>query len=83
MWKRAGLYGILLAAGTLALQLLDYQMLVRSHARDPYIFLIAGAFLALGVALGIRATASPPRLAGNPQAVARARHQPTRAGGAR
>ena len=70
MWKQAGLYGIALGAGTLALQLLDYQLLVRSHARDVYVFLIAAAFLALGVALGIRATASPPRFAGNPQAVA-------------
>ena len=70
MWKQAGLYGILLGAGTLALQLLDYQMLVRTHARDAYIFLIAAAFLALGVALGIRATTPPPRFAGNPQAVA-------------
>lgn len=70
MWKQAGLYGVLLAAGTLALQLLDYQRLVRRHANDLYVFLIAAAFLTLGVVLGIRATAPRKRIAGNPQAVA-------------
>ncbi|RYE02948.1 MAG: response regulator transcription factor [Sphingomonadales bacterium] len=71
MWKRAGLYGILLGAGTFALQWLDYQRLVRSHSGDIYIFLIAAAFLALGVVFGIR-LAAPRRagFAGNPQAVA-------------
>lgn len=71
MWKRAGLYGVLLGAGTLALQWLDYQRLVRSHSDDIYIFLIAAAFLVLGVVAGIRLAA--PRkaaFAGNPQAVA-------------
>jgi DNA-binding CsgD family transcriptional regulator len=70
MWKQAGVYGLLLGAGTLALQLLDYQMLVRSHARDVYIFLIAAAFLTLGVVLGIRAAAPRVTFAGNPPAVA-------------
>lgn len=71
MWKQAGLYGVLLGAGTLALQWLDYQRLARSHTGDIYIFLIAAAFLVLGVVLGIRAPA-PRRIAfeGNPQAVA-------------
>jgi DNA-binding CsgD family transcriptional regulator len=71
MWKRAGLYGVLLGAGTLALQWLDYQRLVRSHFDDVHVFVIAAAFLVLGVVLGIR-LAAPRRvaLAGNPQAVA-------------
>lgn len=71
MWKQAGLYGVLLGAGTLALQWLDYQRLARAHTGDIYIFLIAAAFLAIGVVLGIRA-AAPRRIAfeGNPQAVA-------------
>lgn len=71
MWKRAGLYGVLLGAGTLVLQWLDYQRLARSHSGDIYIFLIAAAFLVLGVVFGIRLAA--PRstaFAGNPQAVA-------------
>lgn len=71
MWKRAGLYGALLGAGTLALQWLDYQRLARSHSSDIYIFLIAGGFLAVGVVFGIR-MAAPRKVqfAGNPQAVA-------------
>ena len=71
MWKRAGLYGVLLGAGTLALQWLDYQRLARSHSGDIYVFLIAAAFLTLGVVFGIR-LAAPRKAAfvGNPQAVA-------------
>ncbi len=70
MWKRASLYGLLLGAGTLALQWLDYQRLVRSHSDDIYIFLIAAGFLVLGVVFGIR-LAAPRRVAfaGNPEAV--------------
>ncbi|MES2987823.1 MAG: helix-turn-helix transcriptional regulator [Pseudomonadota bacterium] len=71
MWKQAGIYGVLLGAGTLALQWLDYQRLARAHSGDIYIALIAGAFLVLGVVLGIRFAA--PRkvaVAGNPDALA-------------
>lgn len=69
--KRILLYGALLAAGTLLLQWLDYQRLVRSHAGDFYIFLIAAGFLGLGVWLGVKGIARPaPRtFDGNPQAV--------------
>ncbi|MFS2112424.1 response regulator transcription factor [Sphingomonas sp. Sphisp140] len=72
MVRRIVLYGALLAAGTLLLQWLDYQRLVRSHLGDVYVFLIAGGFLALGVWLGMRGIARPaPRtFDGNPQAVA-------------
>jgi DNA-binding CsgD family transcriptional regulator len=70
--RRVLLYGALLAAGTLLLQWLDYQRLVRSHIGDLYIFLIAGGFLALGVWLGVRGIARPASRGfdGNPQAVA-------------
>jgi DNA-binding NarL/FixJ family response regulator len=71
MWGRVIGYGVLLGAGTLALQWLDYQRLARSHASDIYIFLIAAAFLAIGVVFGIRAAAPRKTLfEGNPQAVA-------------
>jgi hypothetical protein len=43
MWKRVAGYGALLAAGTLALQWLDYQRLVRMHSGDVYLFLVAAA----------------------------------------
>lgn len=72
MWKRLVGYGVLLAAGTLALQWLDYQRLVRMHAGDVYLFLVAGGFLVLGIVLGVRvfAASAPPVFDGNPQAQA-------------
>ncbi|MGB5938608.1 MAG: response regulator transcription factor [Rhodanobacter sp.] len=59
MWKQVVGYGALLAAGTLALQWLDYQRLVRMHAGDVYLFLVAAAFLVLGIVLGVRVFAAP------------------------
>lgn len=72
MWKRVALYGALLAVGTLALQWLDYQRLARARAGDIYVFMIAVAFLALGVYLGARVFAAPKPAPfdGNPQAQA-------------
>jgi DNA-binding CsgD family transcriptional regulator len=72
MWRRAVLYGALLAAGTLALQWLDYQRLARAHAGDIYAFLIAIAFLGLGVYIGARVLGAPrPATSdGNPKAQA-------------
>ena len=72
VWKQAALYGAFLAVGTLALQWLDYQRLVRVHSGDFYIFLIAAAFLALGVFVGTRLFAAPKPASfdGNPQAQA-------------
>jgi DNA-binding CsgD family transcriptional regulator len=72
MWKRIVLYGVLLAAGTLALQWLDYQRLARVHSGDIYIFLIAAAFLALGIFVGARVLAAPKPVPfdGNPKALA-------------
>jgi DNA-binding CsgD family transcriptional regulator len=65
MWKRAILYGALLALGTLALQWLDYQRVVRAHSGEIYIFLIALGFLALGVFLGVRVFGAPKPAAFN------------------
>jgi DNA-binding CsgD family transcriptional regulator len=73
MWKRVLLYGVLLAAGTLALQWLDYRRLARAHPDTVYIALIAVAFLALGLVIGARVLARRPPPAdfdGNPQALA-------------
>jgi len=73
MWKRVLLYGVLLAAGTLALQWLDYRRLAHAHPDGIYLALIALAFLALGLVIGARVLA--PRVPtapfdGNPQALA-------------
>jgi DNA-binding CsgD family transcriptional regulator len=72
MWKQVAGYGALLAAGTLALQWLDYQRLARVHSGDIYLFLVAVAFLALGIYLGLRVLAAPAPAAfdGNPKAQA-------------
>ena len=72
MWKRVIGYGALLAAGTLALQWFDYQRLARMHSGDVYLFLIAVAFLALGIVLGVRVFAAPAPVVfdGNPKAQA-------------
>jgi DNA-binding NarL/FixJ family response regulator len=70
MGKRAAFYGALLAAGTLALQWLDYQRLARAHSGDIYTFLIAITFLALGVFIGARVIGAPKAATfdGNPKA---------------
>ena len=75
MWKQIALYGALLAAGTLALQALEYQLLARTHTGELYIFWVAAGFLAVGVAMGMRLVARSGRPAaepgdGNPQAQA-------------
>ena len=72
MWKRIAYYGALLAAGTFALQWLDYQRLARVHSGEVYTFLVAAAFLVLGAVIGVRVLRAPkaPAFDGNPNAVA-------------
>lgn len=72
MWKRVVSYGALLAVGTLALQWLDYQRLARMHSGDICLFLVAAAFLVLGIVLGMRVFTAPTPVAfdGNPKAQA-------------
>lgn len=72
MWKQLVGYGALLGAGTVALQWFDYQRLARMHSGDIYLFLVALAFLGLGIFLGLRVfAASPPApFDGNPKALA-------------
>jgi DNA-binding NarL/FixJ family response regulator len=70
MFRRIAIYGALLAAGALALQWLDYQLLVRAHSGEVTFALVATGFLALGIYLGAQlfspsATPQPP---GNPAA---------------
>ena len=70
MWKQAALYGVLLAAGTLGLQWLDYQRLARVHSGDVIMFIVAAAFLALGIVIGVRVFGAPKpsTFDGNPKA---------------
>jgi DNA-binding CsgD family transcriptional regulator len=71
-WTRIAAYGLLLAAGTFALQWLDYQRMARSQSLEVYVGLVALGFLALGAVIGVRVLAPrpPPRFDGNPQAQA-------------
>lgn len=69
-WKPILLYGLALAAGALVLAWIDYQRVVRQHWGDIYLGLVALAFLALGIWLGMRVLT--PRAApfdGNPKAI--------------
>jgi DNA-binding CsgD family transcriptional regulator len=72
MMRRVLGYGLLLAAGTLALQWLDYQRLARVQSLEVYLFLVALGFLVLGVVIGVRVLAPPPPAPfdGNPRAAA-------------
>ena len=71
-WKHLLGYGALLAVGAVGLQWLDYQRLARLNTGDVYLFLVAAAFLALGIWVGARAFAAPAPAPfdGNPQAQA-------------
>jgi DNA-binding CsgD family transcriptional regulator len=63
-------YGAFLAAGTVALQWIDYQRVARSHSAEVYVFLVAAAFLALGVFVGMRLFGTKPAVfEGNPRAL--------------
>jgi len=72
MWKQVVISGTVLAAGAFALQVLDYNRLARAHFGDIYIFLIAAAFLGLGVYIGVRVihARKAPGFNGSPQAQA-------------
>ena len=59
MWRTVLIYGLALAAGTLALQWLEYQVWARSHALEAYLALVGAAFLALGVWAGAKLARSP------------------------
>ena len=47
-------YGAILAAGTFVLEWLQFRLLVRTHAVEAYVVLVAAAFLGLGVWLGAK-----------------------------
>ena len=58
-WKTVVVYGALLAAGTLALQWINYQQLALAHPAHVYTFVTAAGFLALGVYIGARVIGRP------------------------
>jgi DNA-binding NarL/FixJ family response regulator len=48
------IYGALLAGGTFLLEWLEFRFLVRAHAGETYVALVAAAFLGLGIWLGAK-----------------------------
>jgi DNA-binding CsgD family transcriptional regulator len=71
-WKLVVLYGALLAAGTLALEWMDYQQLARAHSGPVYTFVVGAGFLAIGVYIGARVIARPQAAAFDGNAKAQA-----------
>ena len=60
MFRTILIYGALLAAGAFGLQWLEYQFVVRTHATETYLVLIALAFMGLGIWVGARLFRRPP-----------------------
>ena len=54
------IYGALLAAGAFGLQWLEYQFVVRTHATETWLVLLALGFLGLGIWVGARLFRRPP-----------------------
>jgi DNA-binding CsgD family transcriptional regulator len=63
------IYGLLLAALAVGLQWLEFQYVVRTHATETYVVLVALAFLGLGIWAGSRLfrRAPPGEFTGNPR----------------
>lgn len=54
MWRTILGYGVLLALAALALQWIEFQLLVRTHPAEIWIALLAVGFMGLGVWVGAR-----------------------------
>jgi DNA-binding CsgD family transcriptional regulator len=54
MIKTILIYGLALAAGVVALQMLEFQFLARTHPLEVYIGLLAVGFMALGMWVGAK-----------------------------
>jgi len=72
MWRTTLIYGALLAAGALGLQWLEFQFLVRTHATEAYVALIAAAFLGVGIWAGARLFRKSPAAPFEPNVKVRA-----------
>ena len=54
MWRTILIYGAILAVAVLALKLVEFQLLARTHPGELYIGLLAVGFMALGVWVGVK-----------------------------
>ena len=60
MLRTVLIYGAALAAGAFALQWLEFQFVVRTHAVETWVVLVALAFMGLGIWVGARLFRRPP-----------------------
>jgi DNA-binding CsgD family transcriptional regulator len=60
MWRTILIYGACLAAGAIALQWLEYRLLVRTHPYEVYLALFALACMGLGAWVAVRLLRRPP-----------------------
>jgi len=60
MWRTILLYGAILALGVVALEWLEYRVLLRTHPFAVYLGLFALAFMALGAWVSFRLLRRPP-----------------------
>lgn len=54
MWRIVLVYGGVLAAAALALKLIEFQLLARTHPAQIWVGLVAAGFLGLGIWVGTR-----------------------------
>lgn len=59
MWRTLVLYSLLLALAAFALEWLEYRYLIRTIPTEFYIFMLAAAFMVLGLWLGRELTPGP------------------------
>ena len=72
MYRTVFLYGLILAALALGLQWLEFQFVVRTHATETYVVLVALAFMGLGIWAGAKLfNRSPPPSEFSPNLAAR------------
>ncbi len=67
MWRIILIYGAILAAATLVLKWIEFQLIARTHPGEMYIFLLALGFMGLGAWVATRLI--PKRMAAEPFAV--------------
>jgi DNA-binding NarL/FixJ family response regulator len=70
MWRTVLIYGAILAAGALALEWLQFRLLVHTHPVKVYLAIFALAFMGLGawLALRLRRPPAPDKFEINTQA---------------
>ena len=72
MWRTVLVYGLILAAGAVLLQWLEFQYFARTHPVELYLTLIALVFMGVGVWVGAKLFRRPAPAAFEPNTRAQA-----------